>query len=122
MQIEVDPENTKYCTVDGMPLTRDKTELVIVPGGLTRNCVTIPSTVTRMGVGCNIHASLLEVTVPDDSIRRSAFHDCGNIELIPGKVRFIGEAAFDSCAKLKKVLYCNNVDCPSFEGDPFPIS
>ena len=65
--IGVDSENTKFCSVDGVVYTFDKTTLIAYPAGKTDATYTIPDNVTgaRSCYAFNGNTNLTKVTLPD---------------------------------------------------------
>lgn len=90
--IIVDPNNTHYCSDDGILYNYNKTMLVKYPSAKEGTIFTIPETVT--------------------SIDAYAMEDCTNIEelTISENVSSIGNRAFGYCYNLKVVNY-NAVSC-----------
>lgn len=88
--INVDPDNSYYCSVDGVMYNKDMTKIVEFPYGKTS--VTLPDTIT--------------------SIDENTFYDCGKLEsiIIPNGVKSIGESAFEGCRKLKSVTIPESVE------------
>ena len=117
--INVDEDNSHYCSVDGLMLTETGTELVAVPGGISGTLsipagvtsirdtacigceliteVVIPEQVTSIGDCAFIYCEgLTSVSIPDGvvSIGSNAFFDTGLSEItIPASVTAIGEQA-----------------------------
>ena len=94
--INVPAENTKYSSVDGMLLTKDKETLVLFPAGKANSDFTLlaPSITT---------------------IGDYAFYYCENLEnvTIPNKVTSIGKRAFGFCTALNTVTFlCDNMISP----------
>ena len=88
-QINVEAGNQKYTSVDGVLYTKDMTELVMCPDGLTS--MTIPESVTSIGPG--------------------AFIGCGKLTsvMLPSGVSYIGEWTFEACNGLTSVTIPESV-------------
>ena len=106
-------DNTKYCTIDGVLFSNDKTKIVQYPGA-KQGAYTIPHSVTRIGggafYGC---AGLTSVDVHNSitSIGNSAFRNCSGLTSIeiPNSVTNIGNAAFENCTGLTSITIPNSV-------------
>lgn len=86
--INVNKKNTKYSSVDGYLLTKDKQTLVLFPHGKAHAKFTLlPPSITKIG--------------------DYAFYECVNLTsvMIPNKVTSIGERAFSLCKKLKDIAF-----------------
>ena len=106
-QINVNENNQKYSSVNGILYNKNKTELLLCPKGLG-GIITIP-----IGV---------------QSIHAGAFRDCVNITeiILPESIESIGSWAFGVCERLKKINIhqkinsigysafneCNSLDTP----------
>ena len=107
--INVDPNNKYWCSVDGVLFSKDMKTLVAYPRGRA-GAYKCPDGVTFIGddafVGCS---SLTSVTIPNSvtSIGNSAFYGCSSLTsvTIPNSVTSIGIYAFYHCTKLKDVYY-----------------
>ena len=98
-EINVDHDNTVYCSIDGVLFDGDKTIIICFPAGKMAPFYTIPGSVT--------------------SIEEMAFSDCTNLTsvTIPGSVTNIGEMAFYECSGLAGIYFRGNapgVDAPGF--------
>ncbi|MBQ6830670.1 MAG: leucine-rich repeat domain-containing protein, partial [Clostridia bacterium] len=86
-RIDVDPNNTAYCSVDGVLYTKDMTTLLCVP----------------------MNAPYTEYRVPDSvtSIAYGGFNRCANLKkvTIPKSVTSVGKLAFYGCTALTDVCY-----------------
>lgn len=112
-QIYVDAANQKYCSVDGVLFSKDKTELVCYPGGKTDASYTVPNTVTRIGSDAFYSDYLTSITIPNSVILicDGAFNNCLKLTSIamPNSVISIGNNAFFNCPKLTSISIPNSV-------------
>ena len=102
-QINVEAGNQKYTSVDGVLYTKDLTELVMCPNGLTS--VTIPESMTSIGLGAFVGCSkLTSVMLPSgvSHIGEWAFEACNGLTsvTIPESVTKIDKCAFYGCGEL----------------------
>jgi len=97
-RIDVDPNNTVFCSVDGAVFSKDGKKIISCPAGKTGS-FTIPETVTTIGSsafdGCE---KLTGIRIPDGvtSIGSQAFLSCSGLTEIdiPDSVTSIGSYAF----------------------------
>ena len=137
MAINVAAENSVYSSLDGVLFSKDKTSLLVYPGGKT-GAYSIPNGTTSIGNNAfcgnsglttiSFPASikkiadwafsgseaLTSVVVPEwiDSIGEGAFDQCkalASLTLNNG-VRFIGELAFSECSVLPEINVPASVD------------
>ena len=85
LEIEVDPNNPCYSSVDGVLYNKEQTQLIQYPAGLNDDVYRIPDTVQEIAENAGYDAQDLEVLV------------------IPQSVRKIGDMAFAFCDQLRKV-------------------
>lgn len=119
-EINVSPDNNRYCSVDGVLFTKDKKTLVSYPnantaeysesGSLEKKAVyTVPSG-TEVISKCSFYKcyGLEEVILPDSvkTIDDRAFHKCENMKSInfPEGLTKIGFDAFIGCTGLETVV------------------
>ena len=98
-QINVDEENTAYCSVDGVLYTKDKTTLKQYPPQKEEKAYNILNTATKIDDNTFINAkNLTNINIPNTvtEIGYNAFSGCtGIINLIvPNTVTTIGDDAF----------------------------
>ena len=110
--IYVDPENTKYSSIDGILYSKDATILIKCPEAKTS--VTIPNSVTSIGNSAFADCSgLTSMTIPNSvtSIGEFAFQYCSGLTsvTIPNSVTSIGGSAFSGCGNLTSVTIPNSV-------------
>ena len=108
--IEVDSENEHYCSIDGMLLSKDKTELLFIPNSIQETGFEIPSGVKKISSHIAVNnESLVELILPDSvmEIQESAFNGCANLKkvVLPKGLETIGEHAFSNCKNLETVLW-----------------
>ena len=104
ISINVDSNNTNYCSVDGILYNKDKTELIQYPIGKEDESFTVPESVT--------------------SILRYAFSRCDNLQSvkISDGVKSIGEGAFWACDNLYNITIPDrviNIEKEAFEFTAF---
>ena len=112
--INVDENNTKYKSVDGVLYSKDMKTLLIYPAGKTNTSYTIPDGVSEIrGDVFEYCTSLTKVTIPDSvtKIDRYAFSGCTSLKevTIPNSVTEIGDSAFLGCTSLTKVTIPDSV-------------
>lgn len=105
--INVDPQNTAFSNDEyGVFYTKDRTELIMYPKGISGTSYVIPEGVKCIGYaafsGC---INLASITIPDSvlTIGDSAFSSCHGLTgiTIPRCVTDIGSNAFSSCINLE---------------------
>ncbi len=103
--IDVDGQNSEYCSVDGVLFNKSMTTLMLCPSANKRTSYTVPSGVTcvddRSFWGCS---GLTSLTLPDSltSIGHFTFMGCQSLKsvTIPKNVNSIGNGAFGACMSL----------------------
>ncbi len=112
-KINVDENNAKYSSKDGVLFNKSQTTLIKYPSG-KQGAYTIPNSVTSIEEGAFWGCSgLTSVTIPNSvmSIGCSAFDGCTGLTsvTIPNSVTSIGESAFRDCSGLTFVTIPNSV-------------
>ena len=112
LSINVDANNKKYSSNNGVLYNKDMTEIVVFPKGKTS--VTIPGSVKRIGkLAFSNNKELTKIKIPDSvtSIGEQAFFCCENLKsvTIPDSVTNIGELAFDGCFNLRNVTISSGI-------------
>jgi hypothetical protein len=112
-EINVNPLNTVYTSVNGILYSKNPNNIICVPGKISGE-ITIPSGVTSIGDGAFENCSgLTSVTIPNSvtSIGDSAFYYCSGLTsvTIPNSVTSIGSSAFSGCSGLTSVTIGNSV-------------
>ena len=113
ISINVEENNIKYFSVNGVLFNRNQNKLMYYPAGKNDKNYEIPGSVTSIGSyafgGCR---SLTNITIPDSvtSIGTSAFSSCTSLTniTIPNCVTSIGSCVFYKCASLTSIEVSNN--------------
>ena len=136
--INVEENNSKYSSVDGVLFNKDKTILITYPyakeqedyvipdslkeirNGTFSTCknlrnVKIPNGITKISDTMFYRCENLEsVNIPDNvtKIEHGAFLFCNNVDnvIIPNSVKSIGESAFQACTNLKSITLSQNIN------------
>lgn len=108
--VEVDPNNNYYCSVNGMLLSKDRTELLFIPNGVQGSDFEIPDGVNIINASsASGNAAITELILPNSVtvIGSGAFSDCGNLKKVvfPEGLEEIGKYAFSSCSALKTIVW-----------------
>jgi len=103
-EIEVDAANPAYSSLGGVLFNKDRTTLIVFPGGVA-GPYTIPSSVTTIGEYAFFHCgALVGVTIPDSvvTIEGGAFEQCAGLTsiTIPTSVETIMPGAFSVCRNI----------------------
>lgn len=107
-EIKVDNDNTKYCDIDGVLYTKDKTEIIRYPQEKDNKEYKIAEEVTSIGPNAFRECeNLTNIILPEGltNIGDHAFTYCKNITNInmPDSVKNIGYEAFFGCKKLTNI-------------------
>ena len=128
LNINIDQENQNYSSIDGVVFSKDRTAIVLYPGGKEATSFSIPDGVEMIERECFFgHSYLSHIDMPDTvrsigwnafgvcknitnivlpasakELADLAFYYCDNLEtiIIPESVTYIGENAFEGCEKL----------------------
>ncbi len=132
--IEVDPNNQKYKSIDGNLYSKDGSILIQYAIGKRDEYFTIPDSVTKIGSYAFYHCErLTSITIPGSvvEIGEYAFAYCNNLKdiTIGDSVVLIKECAFYGCTSLTSIFIPDSVTCiassaptyymstiPAFEG------
>lgn len=106
--IDVDPNNRKYRSVDGVLFSKDGNVLVYYPKGRKNEIYAVPEGVAVINAyAFSLCDSLKIVSLPKSVtvVGHSAFYGCEKIESfhLPKGVRFVGVCAFRDCKSLKSI-------------------
>ena len=112
--INVDPDNKNYTSIDGVLLNKEKTELIRCPGGNERTTYSVPDSVINIGyMAFGNCQKLTSVTIPNSvtSIEDYAFTDCESLTsiIIPDSITIIEDSVFYNCSNLKSITIPNSV-------------
>lgn len=111
VNIDVDPNNQVYTSVDGVVFTKDMTTLVSFPAKKSDKTYEIPESVTEIAPYAFVYSTLQEIDIPDsvNKIGDLAFSDCGELTsiTIPESVTEVGSYAFNYCWNLSDISLPN---------------
>lgn len=117
--IEVDPENERYYSIDGVLFDRYSNTLLCYPQGKTDESYTVPDGILEIDYGA-LWFFKGELTLPDglQKIDNSAFYAAEFTTLeLPDTVTSIGEMAFTNCDQLTGITLpasVQSVDASAF--------
>ncbi len=112
-RIDVDENNKKFSSEDGVLFNKDKTELLVFPMGKSGS-YTVPLGVTRIGdwafSSCD---GLTDITLPDSvtTLGNGVFAGCSGLTRValPNSVTETGTQTFESCQNLTQVISLGGV-------------
>ena len=121
-EINVDMNNKKYTSIDGVLYNKDKTKLLVYPPMKKEENFVIPDSVTSIGEyafeGCE---DITNITLSKNvtSIEDGAFKCCEKLTdiTLPNGITRIGEYTFCGCKSLTSIIIPNSVT--SIEGNAF---
>lgn len=105
-RIEVNSENPKYKSVDGILFSKDCSEIIAYPNGYQGDSYTIPEGVSAISDYCFGNSNyLLDIRIPGHvkTIGDYAFWFCEKLEkaIVEEGVETLGISAFENCHSLK---------------------
>ena len=106
--INVAADNANFCSVDGVLMSKDKTELIQYPIGASADTYIVPEGVEIIGEYAFAHCKLNTVVIPDSvlAVEEGAFFYSDIVNVDFGKnVVSIGNKAFEQCGKLRDVTF-----------------
>lgn len=112
-EIKVSEENPNFCDIDGVLFSRDKTVLVIYPGGRKGGYI-IPDGVTTIGADAFANCErLTSIVIPDSviTIEECAFYSCTYLSsvVVGNNLATIGKKAFFRCLSLTTLVLPESV-------------
>ncbi|MCI8871034.1 MAG: leucine-rich repeat domain-containing protein [Lawsonibacter sp.] len=116
--ISVASGNVIYASQDGALMDKEKTTLLLCPGGKTN--YTVPGSVRTIGKNAfYMSANIRDITLPNglETIEMNAFKGCtGLTELVlPASLNTIGRSAFGDCSGLTSLVIPNGVTGVEFD-------
>lgn len=115
--INVDENNIKYCSVDGVLFSKNGRELILYPYGRKANTYTVDENVTKI---CEyafkdcIYLENLILPENDITLESHAFQNCKSLKemSLPASLvnKSIGAFLFEGCSSLEKIIFedgCN---------------
>lgn len=112
-EINVDEENSKYSSEDGILYDKNKETLYLYPAAKTGSSYTTPDSLKTIGAyAFEENQRLRDVTITDgvETIERSAFQGAGvETVIMPDSVTSIGELAFYNSKSLSEITLSKNL-------------
>lgn len=113
-EIDVDPKNRSFKSVEGILFNKNKSKLLGYPAVKEDRSFVIPDSVTIISdwAICE-NRNLVNISIPDSvqEIGEGAFHMCTQLQdvEIPDSVTSIDDAAFRGCSSLKRITIPDSV-------------
>ena len=112
ININVEPGNMLYSSIDGVLFSKDQREINFIPNGRTGE-YKVPESVTKIGFSAFKQSDLSRIILPQGllSVGSFAFDSCYKLEsiVIPDKVTIIDNYAFCYCRLLEKVVIGSSI-------------
>ena len=114
-KINVDSNNVKYSSQDGILYNKDKTELIIAPKGITINNLTLPDSLKVIDSlafdGCKGITGTLTLGENLETIKERAFEGCSGIDkiVLNNNLKVIENGAFNCSNALGTVIIPESV-------------
>ncbi len=112
-RINVDSNNTRFSSIDGVLFNKDKTEIVSYPEG-RKGDYTIPSSVKYINKDAFCYSNISNIFIPNSVmiIRECAFYSCTGLKnvIIPNSVTVIEGGAFAECSSLENVTIPKSIE------------
>jgi len=113
-EINIDPANTTYCSVDGVLYNADIDTLLIYPAGKDGKSYTVEFPMKAIGSSAFSHAvNLQTVAIPEGvtTICDIAFSNCTSLQKVsfPESITKIEVSAFYHCEKLESIVLPPNI-------------
>lgn len=105
--IVVDPNNQKFCSVDGILYNKECTVMISAPGGYT-GVLKIPEGITEIPSAMFSHCEKITEIEFAKSVKKigdAAFGNCDSLTsvIIPESIESVGNQIFSSCDRLKHI-------------------
>ena len=105
--INVDKNNQKYVSIDGVVYRKNMEEIICYPSGRESELYVIDSSVTKIGTAFKDCDKLKGIKIPEGvtTIENKSFQYCDNLTSIeiPNSVTSIEEDAFEYCESLTRI-------------------
>lgn len=106
--INVDTDNKKFSSQDGVLFNKKKTKLLQFPRAKSVNVYNVPNTVKEIAVSAFEASKIKGINFPEsvEKIGNYAFEFCEKLTsiIIPAKIKELGFSTFYDCKNLKKVM------------------
>ena len=115
----VDANNPSFSVKNGLLCNKSGTKIIACPGSFTE--VTIPASVTKIGVGAFEGTRLTSLTVPEGimALPKYMFSFCDELRtvVLPTSLSALGDCVFEECSSLTNITFKGNA--PSIGEDSF---